>query len=96
MKLLEANAGKRALVFVDGDHAKEVVKQEAETLWENHPTLPILFHDTYVDPIAPSAVNGPGLAIRGIVSQRPHDYVVVETSLGRPGMTLVIPKGSSE
>jgi hypothetical protein len=96
MMILAANVGRRPLVFIDGDHAEAVVKREAETLWGIYPDLPILFHDTYVDPKNHVPANGPGLAIRDIVRRDAHRWVVTETGLGRPGMTLVVPRSDHE
>lgn len=96
MTILAANVGRSSLVFIDGDHAETAVRREAETLWEAYPTLPILFHDTFVDPETNVPANGPGLAIRDLVRCERHRWTVLGTGLGRPGMTLIVPRSVPE
>jgi|GEM_PF-4884983 len=92
-KIIRKRPGARLLVFVDGDHAEETVYREAMAIWNASPTAAILFHDTFVPACGEiKVVHGPGRAVDRVVKENPGRFYVNSTSLGRPGMTLCVPR----
>jgi hypothetical protein len=62
------------------------------TIWGHCPDAAILFHDTYE---SPNTESGPRAALRRLLEGRTDDPLICETQIGRPGMTLVVPRCSA-
>lgn len=81
---------KRVLFFVDGDHSYESVKRELSSIVEaiEHPA--VLLHDTFYQSAKSGYNIGPHKAINDVLKATKKKPVRVETTLGLPGMTLLI------
>jgi cephalosporin hydroxylase len=90
-KALLARSNK-PLVFIDGDHDYKSVLRDGRAIIKCAPEASILFHDTFFQPGA-NYNHGPYEAVRTILHEFEGHYQVLETSLGLPGMTLILPRG---
>lgn len=77
------------LIFIDGDHSYESVRRELEGIIQNIPGANILLHDTFYQSKASGYNIGPHKAIADTLSTMPHNYKLMSTSMGLPGMTLL-------
>jgi cephalosporin hydroxylase len=86
--LILANRGKRVLLFLDGDHAYEIVLRELQLATLLRPGAScILVHDTFYQPDA-SYNHGPYLAIEEFRKAFPFRQVV-HLQLGLPGLSYL-------
>lgn len=79
----------RRLFFVDGDHAYESVVAELRRIFQAAPDASALVHDTFVQSEQAGYNIGPALAVREIVATQAQRFVVIDSGLGLPGMTLI-------
>jgi cephalosporin hydroxylase len=86
-------AENRVLFFVDGDHSYESVKRELLGIIENAPTANVLLHDTFYQSDESGYNIGPYKAIKDVLNEKSnHDYKIIETKTGLPGMTFLYKK----
>ena len=81
---------KRALFFLDGDHAYETVSKELAGIYENCKGASILVHDTFHQSPDSGYNVGPYRAVQEHCSRYPGYYYVLVQELGLPGMTLLL------
>ena len=79
----------RVLFFVDGDHSYESVKKELDTILKNVPDAIVLLHDTFYQSAESNYNIGPYEAIKEVLAKYGHDYTLISTNMGLPGMSLV-------
>jgi cephalosporin hydroxylase len=82
----------RALFFVDGDHAYSSVQRELRGIIETVPQAAILLHDTFFQSPASAYNVGPAQAIVEALEAHPGRYRRMDSGLGLPGMTLLLPR----
>lgn len=80
---------KRALFFVDGDHAYESVRDELTRIFSTVPDASALAHDTFFQSAESNYNVGPARAIEEAVRKFPGRFHVIKSGLGLPGMTLL-------
>jgi hypothetical protein len=80
---------KRALFFVDGDHAYESVRGELNEIFSTVPDASAIAHDTFFQSVESNYNVGPARAIDEIIEKFPSRFRVVKSGLGLPGMTLL-------
>ncbi len=91
-KVIGDSKGVGTLLFLDGDHSYTSVKRELMTIGRRYPKSAIIAHDTF-NQVADSHYNvGPYLAVTEFLSKYPSRYYQLNTALGLPGMTVLIPK----
>lgn len=83
---------RRALFFLDGDHAYESVRRELEGIGKRAPDAIVLVHDTFNQSAESGYNTGPHRAIEEMIRTRPQGHARISTSLGLPGMTLLFPR----
>jgi len=81
----------QALFFVDGDHAYTSVRRELEGIVTNVPGAAIVLHDTFFQSAASGYNVGPACAITEAMDAHPGLYRRIDSGLGLPGMTLLLP-----
>ena len=79
----------RPLVYIDGDHSYSAVKTELGEIIKNIPNASILLHDTFYQSAESGYNVGPFQAITDTLSNLPHEYKIISTKTGLPGMTLL-------
>lgn len=80
------------LVFIDGDHRYESVLRDGRLVLQAAPNAALLFHDTFFQP-GSGYNHGPYEASRALVREfGREDCQIIETHLGPPGLTLVLPR----
>ena len=89
MQLYLSSPPKKVLIFVDGDHSYESVKNELNKIHVSIPMAWILLHDTFYQSEESKYNIGPFKAIQEFLSDHPGIYKVKSTDLGLPGMTLL-------
>jgi hypothetical protein len=81
---------KKALFYVDGDHSYETVYKELETILNTLPHVAILLHDTFFQSEESGYNIGPYKAINDVLQKCSLKYQKVTTTMGLPGMTLIV------
>jgi cephalosporin hydroxylase len=81
----------RPLFFLDGDHAYSSVLREISAIARLYPTAAIMIHDTFYQEPGCKYNVGPHIAVDEIIQKYPKRYYRIETTLGLPGMTVLLP-----
>jgi cephalosporin hydroxylase len=81
----------RPFFFLDGDHEYASVLRELKAIHKRYPHAPLIVHDTFYQDDASGYNCGPHRAIKDFLTSH-LDYRHMETALGLPGMTLLLPK----
>lgn len=92
LSLWRADPPGRTLFFVDGDHAYASVRRELAGIIEGVPRAAILLHDTFFQSPASGYNVGPAQAIAEVLDACPGMYRRIDSGLGLPGMTLLLPR----
>jgi cephalosporin hydroxylase len=80
------------LFFLDGDHSYESVKRELNTISAKISNPNFLVHDTLFQSSESNYNIGPNQAVKEFLKNNSEKYLTMETSLGLPGMTLILKK----
>jgi len=81
-----------ALFFLDGDHSYGSVRRELAAIRAAAPAAVQLVHDTFYQSPESGYNTGPYQAVEEFIHSYPEEYSRLSTSLGLPGMTLLIPR----
>ena len=81
----------RTLVFIDGDHSYESVKRELANVIEAMPNAVVLLHDTFYQSEDSGYNIGPHKAVAELMEVHSDKYMLKNTDLGLPGMTMLFP-----
>jgi len=81
----------RTLVFIDGDHSYESVKRELAGVIEAMPNAVVLLHDTFYQSEDSDYNIGPHKAVAELMEVHSDKYMLKNTDLGLPGMTMLFP-----
>ena len=79
------------LFYIDGDHSYDSVYKELTSIYEKFPKANLLLHDTFYQTNESNYNIGPFLAINDFITSSKASYKTINTNLGLPGMTLLIP-----
>jgi len=77
------------VLFIDGDHAYESVRNELNAIFSAIPDASALAHDSFFQSADSNYNVGPALAIDEVVGRFPARFKVIKSGLGLPGMTLL-------
>ena len=81
-----------ALFFLDGDHSYGSVRRELAAIRAAAPAAVQLVHDTFYQSPESGYNTGTYQAVEEFIHSYPEEYSRLSTSLGLPGMTLLIPR----
>lgn len=82
----------KLLFFLDGDHQYKSVKRELIAILKKFPQAAILIHDTFYQLPGSKYNIGPRRAVDKIYPKYERKYSRIDTFLGLPGMTALLPK----
>lgn len=87
------DAGRPApvLFFVDGDHSRQSVYRELSAIVAAVPAPAVLLHDAFYQSEGSGYNVGPHEAIVQVLGEAPGRFRRIDSGLGLPGMTLLIP-----
>lgn len=95
LEILGEHPGKRALFYVDGDHAYESVKRELGMILDRALGSIVLLHDTFYQSDDSGYNTGPYRAITELLAAHSARYRSLSTTTGLPGMTLLYPRSNT-
>lgn len=90
LKLYKAKERNNALFYIDGDHSYDSVFRELSMILKSVKKPTVLLHDTFFQSNDSGYNIGPHQAIIDVLKKSMKQPEVVRTSLGLPGMTLLI------